>query len=273
MNRTRQEKRPRSERRLSIIVWQLLLGVVILAAWQGLSGVGLLDKFFFSRPSDILTRVAQWVWTGSIWSHLLITLEEAFLSFAIGVIAGILFGFLLARVRFLSDLLNPYIRILNALPRVVLAPIFLLWFGLGIWSKVALGVTVVFFIVFFNSYQGVLEVDPVVLNNARMLGASERNLVRHVLIPSALTWIFSSLHISIGFAIIAVVVGEYLGASHGVGYLISQAEGVFDTTGVFAGMVVLSAVVLLVGIGVNRLERWLLRWKPVQAEAGLREVA
>ncbi len=151
---------------------------------------------------------------------------------------------------------------LNALPRVVLAPIFLLWFGLGIWSKVALGVTVVFFIVFFNTYQGVREVDPVILNNARMLGASERQLVRHVLVPSALTWIFSSLHISIGFAIIAVVVGEYLGASHGVGYLISQAEGVFDTTGVFAGMVVLSGVVLLVGIGVNRLERWLLRWKP-----------
>jgi len=183
------------------------------------------------------------------------------------------FGFLLARVPFLSDLLNPYIRVLNALPRVVLAPIFLLWFGLGIWSKVALGVTVVFFIVFFNTYQGVREVDPVILNNARMLGASERQLVRHVLVPSALTWIFSSLHISIGFAIIAVVVGEYLGASHGVGYLISQAEGVFDTTGVFAGMVVLSGVVMLVGIGVNRLERWLLRWKPSQSESALREVA
>lgn len=158
-------------------------------------------------------------------------------------------------------LVDPYIRALNALPRVVLAPIFLLWFGLGIWSKVALGVTVVFFIVFFNTHQGVREVDRVVVNNARMLGASEWQLVRHVLIPSALTWVFSSLHISIGFAMIAVVVGEYLGASRGVGYLISQAEGTFDTTGVFAGMAVLSAVVLLVGWGVNRLERWLLRWK------------
>jgi NitT/TauT family transport system permease protein len=169
-------------------------------------------------------------------------------------------------------LLDPYIRIFNALPRVVLAPIFLLWFGLGIWSKVALGVTVVFFIVFFNTYQGVREVDAVVLNNARMLGASERQLMRHVLIPSALTWIFSSLHISIGFAIIAVIVGEYLGASRGVGYVIAQAEGVFDTTGVFAGMTVLSAVVLLVGYLVNRLERWLLRWKPQRA-AEAREVA
>ena len=167
----------------------------------------------------------------------------------------------LARSRFLAALLDPYIRVANALLRVVLAPIFLLWFGLGIWSKVALGVTVVFFIVFFNTYQGVCEVDPVIVNNARMLGASERQLIRHVLIPSALSWIFSSLHISIGFAIIAVVVGEYLGASRGVGYMISQAEGVFDTTGVFAGMAVLAGVVLIVGTLVDRLERYLLRWK------------
>src|SRR4051794_5901586 len=273
MNQGKEEQRRRSRRGPPILLWQVLLGVILLAGWQALSTAGLLDKFFFSRPSDVLARVVQWVWTGSIWRHLVVTLEEAFLSFVLGVSLGIVFGFLLGRVPFLSNLLNPYIRVLNALPRVVLAPIFLLWFGLGIWSKVALGVTVVFFIVFFNTYQGVREVDPVILNNARMLGASERQLVRHVLVPSALTWIFSSLHISIGFAIIAVVVGEYLGASHGVGYLISQAEGVFDTTGVFAGMVVLSGVVLLVGIGVNRLEGWLLRWKPTQAESGLKEVA
>jgi len=120
---------------------------------------------------------------------------------------------------------------------------------------------VVFFIVFFNTHQGVRDVDKAVVDNARMLGASEWQLTRHVLMPSALTWVFSSLHISIGFAVIAVVVGEYLGSSRGVGYLISQAEGVFDTTGVFAGMAVLSASVLLVGVGVNRLEKWLLRWK------------
>jgi NitT/TauT family transport system permease protein len=150
-------------------------------------------------------------------------------------------------------------------------PISLLWLGLGIWSKVALGVTVVFFIVFFNTYNGVREVDPVLLNNARMLGASERHLMRHVLVPSALTWIFSSLHTSIGFAMIAVVVGECLGSSRGVGYLIAQAEGVFDTTGVFAGMVILSAVVLAVGASVNRLERRLLRWKqPRDPLAGAR---
>jgi NitT/TauT family transport system permease protein len=244
-----------------IMIWQVLLGVTFIGAWQGLVNAGKIDKFFFSRPTDIAGRIVQWLRTGSIWPHLAVTLEEAALAFAIGAVSGVVCGFALARLPRFGAVAEPYIRVLNALPRVVLAPIFLLWFGLGIWSKVALGVTVVFFIVFFNTHQGVRDVDPAVVNNARMLGASEWQLVRHVLIPSALTWVFSSLHISIGFAVIAVVVGEYLGASRGVGYIISQAEGVFDTTGVFAGMAVLSAAVLVVGWGVNRLERWLLRWK------------
>jgi NitT/TauT family transport system permease protein len=244
-----------------MVLWQALLGVAILGAWQGLANVGKLDRFFFSRPSDIAARIIQWLRTGSIWPHLIVTLEEAALAFVLGASAGVVMGFALARAPRIGALLDPYIRLLNALPRVVLAPIFLLWFGLGIWSKVALGITVVFFIVFFNTHQGVRDVDRVVVDNARMLGASEWQLVRHVLVPSAMTWVFSSLNISVGFAMIAVVVGEYLGAARGVGYLISQAEGTFDTTGVFAGMAVLSAVVLMVGWGVSRLERWLLRWK------------
>jgi NitT/TauT family transport system permease protein len=251
----------KTSRRAPMILAQILLGGAALAAWQELVNTRRLDKFFFSRPSDIAARILEWLRTGSIWPHLLVTMEEAALAFTLGAAAGVLLGFGLARAPRLGALLDPYIRLFNALPRVVLAPIFLLWFGLGIWSKVALGVTVVFFIVFFNTHRGVREVDPVVLNSVRMLGASEWQLVRHVLIPSALTWVFSSLNISVGFAMIAVVVGEYLGASRGVGYLISQAEGTFDTTGVFAGMAVLSAVVLLVGWGVNRVERWLLRWK------------
>src|SRR2546425_2340708 len=254
-----------SGRAVPIGVWQFALGLGFLLAWEWGAQAKLLDKFFFSRPSDIMARMWQWISSGSIWGHLAVTFTEALLSFAIGVFLGVLLGFLLARVPLLAALLDPYIKIANALPRVVLAPIFLLWFGLGIWSKVALGVTVVFFIVFFNTYQGVREVDPVIVNNARMLGASEKQLIRHVLIPSALTWIFSSLHVSIGFAIIAVVVGEYMGSSKGIGYTIAQAEGVFDTTGVFAGMAILAAVVLMVGWGVNRLERWLLRWKPAQS--------
>ena len=134
-------------RRLGILAGQILIGVIFIAAWQGLVDAGSLDKFFFSRPSDIGMRILDWLRSGSIWPHLLVTLEEAALAFLLGAASGALAGFALARLPLLSDLVDPYIRVLNALPRVVLAPIFLLWFGLGIWSKVALGVTVVFFIV------------------------------------------------------------------------------------------------------------------------------
>lgn len=243
------------------LAWQIAVGAVAMLAWQVLATTHVIDPFFVSRPSDIAVRMYQWAVTGTVWPHLFVTLEEALLAFVIGAALGIACGFTLARLPGVSRVLHPYIRVLNALPRVVLAPIFLLWFGLGIWSKVALGVTLVFFVVFFNTYQGVRDVDPVLVDNARMLGATESDLIRHVFGPSALTWIFSSLHTSIGFAIVGAVVGEYLGASRGIGYVISQAQGTFDTTGVFAGMAVLSIVVVIVGEGVARLEAWLLRWK------------
>jgi NitT/TauT family transport system permease protein len=160
---------------------------------------------------------------------------------------------------------DPYLKMANALPRVVLAPIFMLWLGLGIWSKVALGVTLVFFIVFFNVYQGIREVSPVVLANARMMGMSERQLFRHVYWPSAMSWMFSSLHAAVGFALVGAVVGEYLGSAAGLGYLIHEAEGVFDVTGVFAGMVVLAAFVLCIDWVVTLVENRLLVWRPQSA--------
>jgi len=254
--------RMRERTTVKLIASRLAFGAAVLLAWEWGSATGHLDPFFFSRPSAIVLRVVQWIASGSIWPHIATTLAEAVLSFLIGGALGVLFGLGLAVMPRAGALFDPYIRIANALPRVVLAPIFLLWFGLGIWSKVALGVTVVFFIVFFNTHRGVREVDLGMIDSARMLGASQPQLVRHVLVPSALTWIFSSLHISIGMAIVAVVVGEYLGATRGVGYVIAQAEGVFDTTGVFAGMAVLAAGVLLVGGVVERIERRLLRWQP-----------
>ena len=244
-------------------MYQLFIGGGALISWEMLTNAGLLDPFFFSYPSAIASRVASWLSTGMIWPHLVVTLEETFLALIIGAAAGVAVGFLLAQFPLLGEIFSPYLRVLNALPRVVLAPIFLLWFGLGIWSKVALGITLVFFVVFYNTYQGIRDVNIVILNNARLLGASQRQLIRHVLLPSALSWIFSSLHVSIGFALIGAVVGEYLGSSRGIGYIISQAEGVFDTTGVFAGMTILSAIVLCLAYGIEKLERWLLRWKEV----------
>lgn len=251
---------------LSIRLGQLAITVIVLGSWELLARAGIIDEFFFPLPSDILITVWKWISTGYVFPHLWVTMQEAILAFITGAAAGLFLGFLLARISVLERLLDPFLKAFNALPRVVLAPIFLLWFGLGIWSKVAFGFTLVFFIVFFNTLEGVKSVDRVLVNNARMLGASEKQLLRHVFIPSALTWIFSSLHISVGFAITGAVVGEYLGASAGVGYAIAQAQGVFDTQGVFAGMFILMIVVLIIDILVNRLERHLLRWRPNQSQ-------
>ncbi|KMO24898.1 ABC transporter permease, partial [Methylobacterium aquaticum] len=206
----------------------MLVGLAGLAIWHVLTVYPILGspkqiQFFFSTPVEVLKRTWTEMTNPEIWGHLWITLQETVLAFVFGALGGIAFGFLFARNALLAAVFDPYIKAANALPRVVLAPIFALWFGLGIWSKVALGFTLVFFIVFFNVYQGVREVSPVVLNNARMLGMSERGLLRHVYWPSALTWMFSSLHTAVGFALVGAVVGEYLGSSAGLGYKIHEA--------------------------------------------------
>jgi NitT/TauT family transport system permease protein len=245
----------------SIWLGRVALAVALGATWELASRLRWLDPFFVSSPSAVAARIVELGAGGAIWPHLGATVLEAVLAFFLGSLLGVAGGFVLARSPYWSGILEPYIQVANALPRVVLAPLFLLWFGLGIGSKVALGVTVVFFVVFYNTFRGVRDVPPRLIDNARMLGASERDLARHVLLPNAMAWIFSSLHVSAGMAIIAAVVGEYLGSSRGVGYLIAQAEGVFDTTGVFAGMAYLAAVVLLITALVTRLERRLLCWQ------------
>src|SRR5580700_3426539 len=254
-----------------LFVLQALVALVAIGLWHLLStipifGMILLPPFFFSTPGDVAVRIFKWFADGSIWRHLWITLVEALLAFAIGSTAGVLIGFWFARKPLVAAIFDPYVKMANALPRVVLAPIFALWFGLGIASKVALGVTLVFFIVFFNVYQGVKEVSQTVLANARMLGMNERQLMRHVYWPSALSWMFSSLHTSVGFAVVGAVVGEYLGSAAGLGYLIEQAEGIFDVAGVFAGMFVLAVFVIVIDFAVTLVERRLLVWRPTGAE-------
>ncbi|MGP3690433.1 ABC transporter permease [Streptomyces sp. IBSNAI002] len=236
--------------------------VLLLGSWEFATAHGWADPFYLSRPSAVAERLTDWFGSGTIWPHLGTTALEALLALVAGTLLGLAAGLAFARSPLLSTLLGPYVTMLNSLPRVVLAPLFLIWFGLGIWSKVAFGVTLVFFVVFFNVYQGVRDVDPVLVRHVRMLGASDAQLLRQVHLPAAMTWLFSSLHTGVGFALVGAVVGEYLGASQGVGYLISQADGVLDTTGVFAGMAVLAAVVLAVDACVQRVERRLLRWKP-----------
>src|SRR5205814_193149 len=202
--------------------------IVVFAVWHVLTETGILAPFFFGRPLLVLQKTWEWFASGKIYAHLWVTLVETVLAFIAGTVLGLAVGLWLALSPVASKLLDPYITALNSMPRVILAPIFAVWFGLGIWSKVLLGVTLVFFIVFFSVYHGVREVSPTVLANARMLGASGQQLLRHVYLPSATAWVFSSLHASVGMAFVGAVVGEYLGSAKGVGYLILQAEGVFD---------------------------------------------
>ena len=258
-------------------VWQVGLLVAVFAFWHLMTTPGLLPlfmfdndrqaAFFFGEPLKVAGRI--WVWfvtEADIYRHLGITLLETLLAFGIGSVLGLGAGLWLALQPMASAILEPYIKALNSMPRIILAPIFAVWFGLGIGSKVALGVTLVFFIVFFNVYQGVKEVSPVVLANARMLGARPRQLLRHVYLPSATSWVFSSLHTSVGLAFVGAVVGEYLGSSQGVGYLILQAEGTFDINTVMAGIVVLTAFALVLDALVGRIERRLMKWQPKAGE-------
>jgi NitT/TauT family transport system permease protein len=254
--------------RALVRLFQAALLIFIVGVWEAASRSRWIDPFFFSQPSVFLTRAFRWLADPalllggrSIYHHLLVTIEEMIGGFVLGVALGVIAGFVLGRSQFWSAVLNPYIQILNALPRLVLAPIFVLLLGIDERSKIALAFSLVFFIVFFNAYRGIREVDRNILNNVRMLGATEAQLARHVLLPSAMTWILSSLHTSVGFALVGAVVGEYLAASQGLGWIISQAQGNFDSAGVYAGMLILCAVVVIVEFFVTWLERFLIRWK------------
>ena len=257
--------------------WQAGVLVAMLLLWHAISRDDQ-TAFFLGEPVKVAGRIWSWflpvevapnalfpeglAGRADIYQHLGVTLLETLLAFGIGTVLGLGVGLWLALAPTASAILDPYIKALNSMPRVILAPIFALWFGLGIWSKVALAVTLVFFIVFFNVYQGVREVSPVVLANARMLGASRKQLLRTVYLPSATSWVFSSLHTSVGLAFVGAVVGEYLGSARGVGYLILQAEGTFDVNTVFAGIVVLTACALVLDGLVGRIERRLMKWQP-----------
>jgi NitT/TauT family transport system permease protein len=257
--------------------WQVLVLVVIFAFWWAMTTPGVIPPlmfendrqaaFFFGEPLKIAVRIWDWfIVDRDIYGHLWVTLLETVLAFALCTIAGLVIGMWLALSPIAAAILDPYIKAANSMPRVILAPIFAVWFGLGIASKVALGFTLVFFIVFFNVYQGVKEVSPTVLANARMLGAGRNQLLRHVYLPSATSWVFSSLHTSVGLAFVGAVVGEYLGSSRGVGYLILQAEGTFDINTVMAGILVLTAFALVLDWVVGRVESHLMRWQPRAGE-------
>jgi len=256
----------RRRRRILVYSLRILFLVVIIGGWELATRVGIVDKFFWGQPSGIWAQIVTWVTQGTaqgpLWEQIAVTLEETVLGFAIGVVLGIIFGVVLGRNQFLADVLGPYIKAANSIPRVVLGSIFVIGLGLGIQSKVALAVVLVFFIVFFNAFQGTREADRNLLANARILGASQRRLTTAVIIPSALSWIIASLHTSFSFALVGAVVGEFLGSTQGIGLMIQTAQGTFNANGVFAAMVILAVVALIMEALVTALEHRLLHWRP-----------
>ncbi len=244
--------------------WAILIGV--LGGWELAVQTGHLDPFFYGQPSGIALRLRDWIVDGTsvgpLWLQVVVTMYEASLGFLIGAVAGVVFGVALGQSALLADIFSIYIKVGNSIPRVVLGSIFIVTLGLGLWSKVALAVVMVFFVVFGNAFQGVREVDGAVIDNARILGAKSWQVTRHVVLPSAMSWIFASLHVSFGFALIGAIVGEFLGAHRGMGLLIATAQGAFDSNGVFAAMIVIAIVALLAEGLLTMAERRLVVWRP-----------
>jgi NitT/TauT family transport system permease protein len=255
-----------TRRKLLVHGAQVALLIIVFGGWQLFTSLKIVDPFFFGQPSGIVSQARSWVEHGtsfgSIWLQISTTMEEAVLGFLIGVACGVIVGVLLGQVRFLSEVLSPYIKAVNALPRIVLGTLFIIILGLGMSSKVVLAAFLVFFVVFFNAFQGVREVDGNLVNNVRVLGASRLQVIRNVVLPSAMTWIIASLHVAFGFAVIGAIVGEVLGAQHGLGVLITDSANNFNADGIFAGMIIIGAIALIAEWLISLLERRLLAWRP-----------
>lgn len=253
-------------RQNTVLFWRVGILVAFLGFWEMAGRLNWIDPFFYAMPSAIVGRLYEWVTEGTsegpLWYHLWVTMEESLLGFLTGSVAGILAGISLGRNRMAADVFSIYIKVINSIPRVVLAPIFIMLFGLGLASKVALAFVMVFFVVFHNAFQGVREADRAMIANARILGASDWQVTRSVIVPSAMSWIFASLHVSFGFAIIGAIVGEFVGSRYGIGLLINVAKGSFDAAGMYAAIVIVMVVALVAEYLMTLVEDRLAKWRP-----------
>jgi NitT/TauT family transport system permease protein len=250
---------PRGTGGLAMLLCQTILGIAILLLWQGASG-RLIDNFFISNPIDVGRRLIGWTLDGSIFVHIWATIYATIVGFVLGSILGAALGIWLGVSTFISRLLNPYLSALNALPKVALAPLFVLWFGLGIESKIALAAALVLFLVFLNTFAGVRQVDEDLIEIARLMKATRMQIITKVMLPSAMSWIFAGLRVSVPYALIGAVIGEMVASNKGLGYLVQFSGAQFDTAGVFAVLIIIALLAMalnfLVDIVQGRIERW-----------------
>ena len=245
---------------LAIRAGQIGIGVVLLAIWHAASG-RLIDPFFISSPAAVAVKLWVWSTDGTLWHAFSYTFQAMFAGFVIGSMAGFFTGFVLGRSDLLARLFDPYITAVYCLPKIALAPLLILWFGIGIESKVAMSALIVFFLVFLNTFSGVRDVNPLYLQVTSIMGATSMQQLRYVVFPSAAAWVLTGLKVSVPYALIGAVVGELISSNRGIGFLIGQASGLFDTAGVFAGLAVLAATGIILNAGLKKLETRLLRWR------------
>ena len=239
---------------------QVAVGVCFLLFWELAAGP-LIDPFFISEPSAVFAKLVDWIQRGELFSHLGITLYATVIGFAIGSVSGFSVGFIFGRYERIGAVFDPYITAIYCLPKIALAPLFIMWFGIGIESKIAMSAVIVFFLVFLNTYSGVRDVNPIHIHGTRIMGAGEWQLLVNVIAPSAAAWVLTGLKVSVPYALIGTVVGEFMSSNQGMGFVIAQASALFDTAGVFAGLVVLALVGGIINEGLKRFERHVLRWR------------
>jgi NitT/TauT family transport system permease protein len=245
---------------------RLLLIVVIIVLWQVISDVGHLS-LYMSSPTAVLSKLISWYNSGVLGTAVGVTLEEAVIGYFIGSIAGAVVGFVLGRIEFVGKLLDPIVLALYAVPKIALAPLFVLWLGIGIVTKISVAALLVFFLVFYNTYAGTKQIDERLCDQARLMGAGRWDVMSKLVMPQAAAWCFVGLRIALPYSLTGAVVGEFISSTEGIGYEINNATATFDTAGVFAGLVLLTVIALILNMVLDVVEKRMSRWSPESLRA------
>jgi NitT/TauT family transport system permease protein len=247
------------------LLWRVGIAALLLALWQGISG-SLLDPFWLSRPTEVAAYLWDSLLRGPLLADLSLTIQATAIGYAIGAVLGLVLGFVLAQSEAVALVLKPFVLAVYGVPRIALAPLFILWFGIALQSKVMMAAMMTFMLVFFNTYEGVRSADLELRNVARILGATRWKLFLHVTVPNASPWIIAGLRVSIPQALVAAVVAEFIASTGGLGYRIMETTSGLNTAGTMGGVVVLMAVVVVLNLALDRMEGRALKWRPTDAK-------
>jgi NitT/TauT family transport system permease protein len=252
-------------RTVMIAFWRVVLFAVVMAAWQLTAG-RLVDKLFISSPSDVAERLVKWTGNGRLWANARITIEETVLGYAIGAAVGVLLGFVLALLDTIGRITEPFMIALYSIPKVAIAPLFIIWFGIDVRMKVLLAAATVFFLVFLNTLSGVRAIEPELVNAGRLMDANKRQLILKVIVPGSLDGVITGLRVAVPYALLGAVVGELVASNRGLGYLILSSASAFDPAGVFAALFVVTLIAMVLNLIVNLFDRHVTRWRPPARE-------